>query len=90
MPAATQPMDLTAVELSRAIHARQVSCREVMEACLARVDRLNPTVNALVSLRPRDELLAEALALINQVLDETLAEQEGDFDADSRFAIARP
>lgn len=30
----------------------------------------------------------EALTLINQVLDETLAEQEGDFDADSRFAIA--
>jgi len=30
----------------------------------------------------------EALALINQVLDETLAEQEGDLDADSRFALA--
>lgn len=30
----------------------------------------------------------DALALINQVLDETLAEQEGDFDADSRFALA--
>jgi putative DNA methylase len=30
----------------------------------------------------------EALALINAVLDEVLAEQEGDFDADSRFAIA--
>ena len=30
----------------------------------------------------------EALALINQVLDETLAEQEGDFDSDSRFALA--
>jgi putative DNA methylase len=30
----------------------------------------------------------EALALINQVLDETLAEQEGDFDGDSRFALA--
>ncbi|ODT03616.1 MAG: hypothetical protein ABS52_08395 [Gemmatimonadetes bacterium SCN 70-22] len=29
----------------------------------------------------------EALALINQVLDETLAEQEGDFDADTRFAV---
>lgn len=29
----------------------------------------------------------EALLLINQVLDETLAEQEGDFDADSRFAL---
>jgi putative DNA methylase len=30
----------------------------------------------------------EALTLINQVLDETLAEQEGDFDTDSRFALA--
>jgi len=30
----------------------------------------------------------EALALINQVLDEALAEQEGDLDADSRFALA--
>ena len=30
----------------------------------------------------------EALALINQTLDETLAEQEGDFDADSRWALA--
>ena len=29
-----------------------------------------------------------ALALINQVLDEVLAEQEGDFDPDSRFALA--
>ncbi|MCZ7645665.1 MAG: DUF1156 domain-containing protein [Planctomycetota bacterium] len=30
----------------------------------------------------------EALALINQTLDEALAEQEGDFDADSRWALA--
>ena len=30
----------------------------------------------------------EALALINQTHDETLAEQEGDFDADSRWALA--
>ncbi len=29
-----------------------------------------------------------ALALINQVLDEVLAEQEGDFDADTRWALA--
>ena len=29
-----------------------------------------------------------ALALINQVLDELLAEQEGEFDADTRWAIA--
>ncbi len=31
--------------------------------------------------------VCEALALINQILDEALAEQEGDFDADSRWAI---
>ena len=30
----------------------------------------------------------DALALINQTLDETLAEQEGEFDADSRWALA--
>jgi putative DNA methylase len=30
----------------------------------------------------------EALMLINQTLDEVLAEQEGDFDADSRWALA--
>jgi putative DNA methylase len=29
----------------------------------------------------------EALALINETLDEALAQQEGDFDADSRFAL---
>ncbi len=30
----------------------------------------------------------EALAIINQTLDEALAEQEGDFDADTRWALA--
>ena len=32
--------------------------------------------------------VGDALALINQTLDEILAEQEGDFDADSRWALA--
>ena len=32
--------------------------------------------------------VGEALALINQTLDEILAEQEGEFDADSRWALA--
>jgi putative DNA methylase len=31
--------------------------------------------------------MREALSLINQTLDEALAEQEGDFDADSRWAL---
>ncbi len=33
-------------------------------------------------------LVRDALALINQTLDEVLAEQEGDFDADTRWALA--
>ena len=32
--------------------------------------------------------VAEALAVINEVLDETLAEQEGEFDSDTRWALA--
>ena len=36
----------------------------------------------------RQMSVREALALINQILDEVLAEQEGDFDADSRWALA--
>jgi amidase len=51
---------LSACELSEQIHARNVSCREVMSAYLARVDALNPTCNAIVSLQPREGLLAQA------------------------------
>ena len=49
-----------AQELSRAIHDTQVSCREVMLATLAQVERLNPHSNAIVSLVDSDTLLAQA------------------------------
>jgi len=49
-----------ALELSRAIRERQVSCVEVMTAFLDQIARHNPTYNAIVSLRDRDELLDEA------------------------------
>jgi amidase len=52
--------DLGADALSSAIHAREVSCREVMQAYLARIERLNPALNALVNLAPREALLAQA------------------------------
>ena len=38
--------------------------------------------------RGQAALGARSTALINQTLDEALAEQEGDFDADSRWALA--
>ena len=52
--------DLDASALSRAIHAREVSCVEVMRAYLARIRRLNPLFNAIVNLADDDSLLAQA------------------------------
>ncbi|MDR5774106.1 MULTISPECIES: amidase [unclassified Caballeronia] len=48
---------LDAIALSQAIHAREVSCVEVMNAYLAQVDRLNPQVNAIVAMQDRESLL---------------------------------
>jgi len=42
----------------------------------------------VIDAEGRTLLVREALALINQTLDEVLAEQEGDFDADTRWALA--
>ncbi|HZI84512.1 MAG TPA: amidase, partial [Casimicrobiaceae bacterium] len=53
-------VELPAHALSEAIRARQVSCREVMQATLARIDAVNPLHNAIVSLRDGDALLREA------------------------------
>lgn len=49
-----------AVTLARALRARTLSAVEVMNAFLDQIERLNPLVNAIVALRPRDELLREA------------------------------
>jgi amidase len=49
-----------AVALSQAIHARDVSCVEVMRAFLAQVERFNPHVNAIVARVATETLLAQA------------------------------
>jgi amidase len=54
--------ELDATALAEAITARRVGCAEVMAAFLGRIDALNPAINAIVSLRPRDVLMAEARA----------------------------
>ncbi len=53
-------LDGSACALSRAIHAREVSCREVMQATLRRVAAVNPHVNAIVARVDEDLLLAQA------------------------------
>lgn len=54
---------LSATELSGLIHARKVAPSEVMAAWLAQVQAVNGAVNAIVSLRDPDELMAEARGL---------------------------
>jgi putative DNA methylase len=43
---------------------------------------------AVLDAQGRPVPVREALAVINQLLDEVLAEQEGEFDGDTRWAIA--
>ena len=54
--------DLSATALSAMIARRETSAAEVMAAFLDRIEAVNPAVNAIVSLRPREVLLAEARA----------------------------
>jgi amidase len=47
---------LTASELAHRIRTKVLSCREVMEAHLAQIERVNPKVNAIVTLLPERAL----------------------------------
>lgn len=51
---------MSAVDLVRAIRARTVSCAEVMATFLDHINRLNPRVNALVSLQEAEALIRQA------------------------------
>ena len=55
-------LDASACDLARAIATRRLSAAELMAATLDRIEALNPGHNAIVALRPRDELMAQARA----------------------------
>jgi amidase len=52
---------LSAGEIARRVRARELSPVEVLDACLARVERHNPALNAVVTLNPRARDEAAAL-----------------------------
>ena len=58
---------LTATELARLVRSKQLSARELMTAHLDQIARVNPTVNAIVTLAPEQALTQAAAA------DEALA-----------------
>lgn len=73
------------------------SLREMRQGSVAPVDLAQAAIGPGMAVFTRysrvveadgsDMTVRTALALINQVLDETLSEQEGDFDSDTRFCV---
>ncbi|MFU8863586.1 MAG: amidase [Rhodobacterales bacterium] len=61
----TDLMNRDAVDLSAMLEAREISAVELMQATLDRIDAVNGDINAIVSLRDPDTLLAEAQAADN-------------------------
>jgi amidase len=62
---------MDAVALSTGIKAKEFSCREVMDAFLSHIERINPVVNAIVSLQDRETLFRQS-----EERDEQLARGE--------------
>ncbi len=55
----TAPCDLSAVEARAAIGRRELSPVELLESCIARIEAVDPAVNAMIA---RDFATARALA----------------------------
>jgi len=60
LPEAGALCRLPATELARRIRERRISVSQVVTAFLDRIDAVNGAVNAIVSLRAREDILAEA------------------------------
>lgn len=55
-------LSISAIELSRRLHAREITAVEVLRTTLDRIDNVNPKIRAIVALRKdRENLLQEAL-----------------------------
>lgn len=68
---------MTAIELAGRIRRKDVSAREVMEAHLARIERVNPKVNAIVTLVPEQARAWAKEADERQARGETLGVLHG-------------
>jgi amidase len=53
---------MRAVDMAAAIRAKKLSAREVMQAHLRQISRINSSVNAMVTLVPEDQLMTQAAA----------------------------
>ena len=58
----TNPVLLSLTDLTAALHAKQLSPVELMQAVFTRIDAVNPALNAVVATFPREALLEQARA----------------------------
>lgn len=65
----TELFEQNALELAAQLRARKISAEELMRATLARIEQVNPVVNAVISQIPEEEALRMA-----RQSDKTLAE----------------
>jgi putative DNA methylase len=91
-PTATRREFVTALkaELPRALALLQrgnIAPVDLAQAAIGPGMAVYTRFSKVLDAEGRPLSVRDALALINQTLDEALAEQEGDFDADSRWAL---
>ncbi len=53
---------ITAIDMAALIRTKKISAREVMQAHLKQIAKVNAKVNAIITLVPEDQLMAQALA----------------------------
>ena len=67
----SEPCDLTAVEARRRIGERQLSPLELLDSCLARIEKVDGSLNAVVALdadAARDEAkIQEAAVMVGEM-----------------------
>jgi len=52
----------TAVDMATLLRTKKISSREVMQSHLKQIAKVNPKVNAFITMVPEDQLMAQALA----------------------------
>ncbi len=71
-------LSMDANTLSKAIQKeRSVTCEQLMKATLARIEEINPTMNAIIMMREKEDLLEEAKAC-DEILNEFWENSEND------------
>ena len=73
----TEPTQLTLVEAADAVRAGRVSARELTQACLQRIERLQPKLNAFISIDAADALAAADAADAARARGDTLGPLHG-------------